>query len=161
MADASVIEEIILLMLVRGIDLENYYDPNKYKTSWGGNPRGFKFELKHGIDDYIDFLGALKAKDSKFASESNFGHYLQKGYAFREVSNTSSIHVILRYGSPEDNLGKMWYSNIHVDSVGICSTRDKCNRCNYDYHKLPSHIVKDLKPQRKLSKVPIVGPLFK
>jgi hypothetical protein len=140
--DANAVKEVCLRALVRGLDLDKYRGATI--ASWGGSTRGFKFYLKNGVESYVDFVSELKARGSHFASESDFGHWKQGGYAFREISDGESLHIILRFASPDDKAPKAWYASIHIDSVSVTSKRDKSGRCKYDYTKLPKHIWKDL-----------------
>lgn len=140
--DANAVEEVLFRALVRGLDLDKYRGATI--DSWGGSTRGFRFYLKNGVDSYLDLVSELKVKGGHFASESDFGHWQQGGYAFREISEGESLHIILKDDSPDDKAPKTWYAKVHIDSVGVTSKRDKSGRCKYDYLKLPKHIWKDL-----------------
>ena len=137
----SVVNEIKLRLLTRGIDLDQYMD--KAVDSWNGTPKGFKFTFKPYA--YVQFYRDLMSSPL-FATDTKLGQKFQTGLSFREVSDRDSLHIIIQYDVPNASFKqKVFYANIHLDTIGVCKSKDaKSGTCDYDYYKLSAHVMKDL-----------------
>jgi hypothetical protein len=145
MAEPSVAAGIKYHLKTLGIDLDRHIKKDVGNdgilASWESTPAGFKFACLSFNDFVLELIS-----NHAFASDVGIGQRFQAGASFREVSRTTSTHIIVfRSVNVKEANGRISYANVHTDTVSSVAGRDPLSKAAiYDPNTVVQHVLKDL-----------------